>query len=35
MTEVEITSLGAERVHGIGANGASAVDGNGTHKQPP
>ena len=35
MTEVEITSLGAEHVHGIGANGASAVDGDGTHKQPP
>ena len=35
MTQVGITSLGAEHVHGIGADGASAVDGDGTHKQPP
>ena len=35
MTRVEITNLAAEHLHGIGADGANAIDGYGTHEQPP
>ena len=35
VTQAGITSLAAEQVRGIGADGASTVDGYGTHKQPP
>ncbi len=35
VTQIAITSLAAEQVRGIGAHGANAIDGNGTHKQPP
>ena len=35
MPQVEVMRLAAEEVHGIGADGASATDGYGTHEQPP